>query len=47
MLTWFTEDELKRCPYCNARAAIPREAGPSVCLSCEIAWVDEPAETDG
>jgi hypothetical protein len=40
VLSWFSEDELKLCPFCGERAAVPPEEGPSVCLSCEVVWTD-------
>jgi hypothetical protein len=42
VLSWFTEDELKRCPHCGKRSALAAESGPSVCLACEIVWVEAP-----
>jgi hypothetical protein len=40
MLSWFSEEELKVCPYCDEKAAVPRQSGPSVCLACEAVWID-------
>jgi hypothetical protein len=40
VLSWFSHDELKLCPFCGERAAVPPEEGPSVCLSCEVLWID-------
>jgi hypothetical protein len=45
--TWYTDDELKECPHCGERAAVPRGGGPSVCLSCEVVWIDEAQEKGG
>jgi hypothetical protein len=42
MLSWFTDDELKPCPYCGRKAAVPKKSGPSVCLSCDAVWIDGP-----
>ena len=39
--TWFEDGELKNCPYCGEKTAVPNGAGPSVCLSCEAVWVDD------
>jgi hypothetical protein len=39
--SWFDDEELKVCPYCAEKTAVPRGAGPSVCLSCEAVWVDD------
>jgi hypothetical protein len=44
VLSWFSEDELKLCPYCGERAAVPTEPGPSVCLRCEVVWVETPGK---
>jgi hypothetical protein len=41
VLSWFSEDELKNCPHCEAHAAVPVDRGPSVCLACEVVWLDE------
>jgi hypothetical protein len=43
---WFSEEELKECRFCGKRAAVPIEGGPSVCLSCELVWLDEKATRD-
>jgi hypothetical protein len=43
VLSWFREDELKRCPYCGQCSAVPVDPGPSVCLACQVVWIDEPA----
>jgi hypothetical protein len=40
--SWFSEDELKLCPYCHEQAAVPTEPGPSVCLACEAVWIETP-----
>jgi hypothetical protein len=40
LLSWFSEDELKACPHCGERGAVPRETGPSVCLVCEVVWLE-------
>jgi hypothetical protein len=45
--TWYSDDELKTCPFCGKRAAVPRGGGPSVCLACEVVWIDETPETTG
>ena len=45
--TWYSDEELKECPYCGERAAVPRGEGPSVCLSCEVVWIDGDGEKDG
>jgi hypothetical protein len=44
VLSWFSEDELKLCPYCHERAAVPTEPGPSVCLGCEAVWIETPGQ---
>ena len=43
---WFSDEELKDCPHCGAQAAVPAGAGPSVCLACEVVWLDEGPGTD-
>lgn len=42
VLSWFSDDELKLCPHCGERAAVPSEPGPSVCLRCEVVWIERP-----
>jgi hypothetical protein len=44
VLAWFSEDELKLCPHCGRRAAVPPEDGPSVCLACEVVWIETPGQ---
>jgi hypothetical protein len=44
VLAWFSEDELKLCPYCGRRAAVPPEDGPSVCLACDAVWIETPGQ---
>jgi hypothetical protein len=45
--TWVKDEELKDCPHCREHAAVPQGGGPSVCLACEVVWIDETPETNG
>jgi hypothetical protein len=47
MLSWFSDDELKNCPYCGKKSAVPVQSGPSVCLSCEVVWIDGAQGSEG
>jgi ribosomal protein L37AE/L43A len=45
--TWFDEDELERCPFCGAMAAIRNESQIGICLACEVVWIKDDEEPDG
>jgi hypothetical protein len=44
LLSWFSDDELKLCPYCGERAAVHNESGPYVCLNCDVVWTELPGK---
>jgi Zn-finger nucleic acid-binding protein len=41
MHAWFREDELKECPFCQQKTAIPASEGLSICFNCEVVWIDD------
>jgi hypothetical protein len=47
VLGWFSHEELRLCPLCRERAALPAEDGPPlICLRCGEPLASAPAASE-